>query len=319
MTKSKLEISVNELIQQQQQEWELARNNYRALDKAELKVFDFEGFKIHAQHNPERIRSSAAKTDAKSIAQRACFLCVGNQPVEQRGFSFDGNYTILINPYPIFTKHLTIPLTEHLPQEIAPYLPGLLSLSKALPEFTIFYNGPNCGASAPDHIHFQGGTKGQMPVDLEIKQVVEKWGEPLFQSVRTSIKTLGKRYLRNLICLTSNSEKELLDCIERILGLMNRRLDENEPMINILSAYENDQWTVVLFPREQQRPQQFYATGSDQILVSPASVEMGGLMILPRKEDFDKLNHRLLADIYRQVSIHDGAFEELKDQIKLEL
>lgn len=319
MIENKLQISVNDLIQQQKQAWELARINYLGLEKVESKAFAFDGFKILAQHNPGRIRSSAAKTDAKSIAQRACFLCPANRPAEQQGISFGTDFTILINPFPIFTKHLTISLNEHRPQEIRPYLADLLSLSKALPELTIFYNGPKCGASAPDHFHFQAGSKSQMPIDLEIETVLEKWGESLFQNEQTSIMALGEMYLRRLICLTSISEKELIYALETVLGLMAKHSDESEPMMNILSRYENGQWTVVLFPREQQRPQQFYAEGTEQILISPASVEMGGLVILPRKEDFDKLTRNDLIDVYRQVTINDRAFEELKHQIKLKL
>lgn len=319
MIKSKLEISVNDLIQKQKREWELARINYFGLEKVESKAFDFDGFKILAQYNPERIRSSAAKTDAKSIARRACFLCQTNRPVEQHGVSFGKDYTVLINPFPIFTGHLTISLNEHLPQEIAPYLTDLLTLSKALPEFTIFYNGPKCGASAPDHFHFQAGSKNQMPLDMETSQVLEKWGEPLFQNEQTSITALGKKYLRNLICMRSTSEMELIHSFEVVLGLMIRRSDESEPMMNILSRYENGQWTVVLFPRQRQRPQQFYAEGTEQILISPASVEMAGLVILPRREDFDKLTQDDLTDIYGQVSIDDHAFEELKYRVKLKL
>ncbi len=319
MIESKLEISINELIEQQKQDWELARINYLGLRKVESKSFEFDGFKILAQYNPERIRSSAAKTDTNSIAQRACFLCQTNQPAEQRGVSFGSDYTILINPFPIFTEHLIISANKHLPQEIAPYLTELMTLSNALPGFTIFYNGPKCGASAPDHFHFQAGNKDQMPLDVEIKQVLEKWGEPLFQNKQTSITALGKKYLRKLICLTSTSKKELIHVIEAVLGLMTRCPDESEPMMNILSRYQNGQWTVVLFPRQRQRPQQFYAEGTEQILISPASVEMAGLVILPRKEDFDKLTQDDLTDIYGQVSIDDRSFEKLKDRIKLKL
>ncbi len=319
MIRSKLEISVNDLILQQKQGWELARINYLGLEKVESKAFEFDGFKIVVQYNPERIRSSDAKTDAKSIAQRACFLCKENQPVEQHGLSFGSSYSILVNPFPIFTKHLTISLNDHLPQEIAPYFADLLTLSKQLPDFTLFYNGPNCGASAPDHFHFQAGSKNQMPLDSEIKQVIKKWGELLFQDEHTNITALGEHYLRNLICLISDSEQEIIHHFDKILSLLNESGPTAEPMMNIVSRYESGEWIVVLFPRQRQRPRQFYAEKTEQILISPASVEMAGLLILPRKVDFDKLTRDDLTDIYKQVSMNDQAFVELKDQIKVKL
>lgn len=317
MSKSKLEISVREIIQQQKQVWELARINYLGLEKVETKAFEFDGFKIVAQYNPERIRSSAAKTDAESIARRACFLCAANRPAQQQGVTFGKQYTVLVNPFPIFTEHLTISLNTHLAQEIAPYFADLLQLSKQLTDFTLFYNGPKCGASAPDHFHFQAGSKNKMPLDSEIRHVINKWGQLLFQDEHTSITALGRKYLRNLICLISDSEQELIHHFKLILNFLNEAKTADEPMMNIVSRFENGQWIVVIFPRRQQRPQQFYANDSDQILISPASVEMGGLVILPRKEDFDKLTPDDLTDIYRQVSVGDEAFEELKDQIKM--
>ena len=314
-----LSEKVESFIQQQKTSWPLAQKNYAGLEKVESKDFHFDGFKITVQFNLERIRSSAAKTDTKSIQARACFLCGRNRPKEQLGIDFMNKYTILINPYPIFPKHLTIPFNEHQPQEIKPYFADMLKLSMELPEFIIFYNGAKCGASAPDHFHFQAGSKKIMPVDTELNCITEKFGEQLFQNEKIIITAIGENYLRKFILLKSYSEKELVQHFQNILNLLKERGQEGEPMMNILANYNSGYWNVLLFPRDNQRPKQFFANADEQILISPASVELGGLAILPRKEDFDKLTKTDLQDIYTQVTINNHDFEQLKKKIKISL
>ncbi|MGV8095589.1 MAG: DUF4922 domain-containing protein [Mangrovibacterium sp.] len=304
------------LIRQQKAEWPLLQQNYSGLSRIESKSYSFGEFQIIAQFNPERIRSSAAKTDEESIRKRACFLCENNRSAEQQGVPFNGRYTILINPYPIFPEHLTIPLNEHLPQSIEPYFPDMLKLSRLLPDFTIFYNGPRCGASAPDHFHFQAGTGNMMPVDLEIEKILTRYGDLLFQDKLIIVQSVGKEYLRKFIFLSSASEQEIICRFKQILRILEERGQEGEPMMNILSVYKNEKWNIIIFPRDQQRPRQFFEEGDRQILMSPASVEFGGLSVLPRKEDFDKLIMHDLADIYNQVSINDTDFELIKKKIK---
>ena len=306
---------VDGMIKQQRESWPVACQNYEGLKKVEEKTFQFNDFSIIVQFNPERIRSSAAKTDDRSIRERACFLCPGNRAEKQWGVDYHGKYTILINPFPIFPEHLTIPLNRHLPQEIEPFFPDMLGLSKQLPAFTIFYNGPKCGASAPDHFHFQAGTKGMMPVDREIG-VISEYGEELFDNGKISVKGAGVNYLRQLIIMTSSFEEELERQFRKIAGILKERGEEGEPMMNILATWENGQWRVIIFPRDRQRPDQFFASGKKQLVMSPASVELGGLAILPRREDFDKINRHDLVSIYRQVSINEKDFEIVKTKIK---
>lgn len=311
-----LSEKVRLLIRHQKTEWPLLQQNYAGLEKIESKNYSFGEFQIMAQFNPERIRSSAAKTDEESIRNRTCFLCESNRPKEQQGIDFDGKYTILVNPYPIFPEHLTIPLNKHLPQNIEPYFPDMLQLSRQLPGFTFFYNGPRCGASAPDHFHFQAGTTAVMPVDLEIEKILILYGDLLFQDKQITIRSVGKEYLRKFIFLLSASEQELTRRFVQIQRILEERGMENEPMMNILSAYKNGRWSVIIFPRDQQRPWQFDEEGDRKILMSPASVEFGGLSVLPRKEDFNKLSKDNLVSIYNQVTINDADFELIKKKIK---
>ena len=307
---------IAQLISQQTKEWELARKNYNALARVEKRSFQFDGFQIVAQFNPGRILSSAAKTDRTSISERPCFLCKSNRPTEQAGVDFQGKYEILINPYPIFEKHLTIVGYEHVPQRFEGRLSDMLALAEALPDFMLFYNGPKCGASAPDHFHFQAGAKNVMPVDLEITKLLRSKAEQLANLNSTQVYALAEFYLRKLIVFTSTDSNELIPFVERVLSLLPQNETDDEPMMNILANFENRQWQVLLFPRERQRPCQYFQEGSKQILMSPASVEMGGLAILPRKEDFEKITSADFIDIYKQVSLNDEAFKHLKNLIK---
>ena len=315
-TQKSLSIQVEELIRQQKEGWQLAKTNYAGLEKAESKTFRYTNFSIVAQFNPERIRSSAAKTDIQSIKKRPCFLCAHNRPSEQTGINFKEKYTLLVNPFPIFQKHLTIALNEHLPQNITLYFTDMLELSKALPEFTIFYNGAQCGASAPDHFHFQAVGNSPMPIDIEIEDIINTYGEELFRDKSTVITAIGEKYLRNLVHIQSSSEKELDSHFQKLLDFLKTHKHDDEPMLNILCSFKNEEWNVIIFPRDKQRPSQFFAQGNEQILISPAAVELGGMAIVPRKEDFEKLTKDELTDIYQQVTINSADFNLLKDRIK---
>ena len=315
-TEKPLSTQVEELIRQQKESWQLAKANYAELAKIESKTFCYDYFSIIAQFNPERIRSSAAKTDTQSIKKRPCFLCEHNRPLEQIGVDFRKKYTLLVNPYPIFQKHLTIALNEHLPQNITLYFSDMLEQSKALPEFTLFYNGAQCGASAPDHFHFQAVGNSPMPIDVEIEDIANIYGEELFKNGSTVITAIGKEYLRNLVRIQSSSAKELASLFNKLLDFLRTQPHDDEPMLNILCSFKNDVWNVIVFPRDKQRPSQFFAQGNEQILISPAAVELGGVAIVPRKEDFEKLTKEKLKDIYQQVTINNADFNLLKDRIK---
>ena len=302
------------LLLHQRETWSLAKNNYSGLKAVKERLIHFGDFKIRLQFNPERIRSSAAKTDQKSISERPCFLCEKNLPSAQKGIDFNGKYTILINPFPIFLCHLTIPLNEHKPQQIAGRFKEMLQLSKALDEFTIFYNGPKCGASAPDHFHFQAGLKGLMPVNAEAKRIAHRYGETLLEDEKLKMIAVDTRYSRKFIFLESNDIDELEKQFNKIYHLLPLRENETEPMMNILCSFKDD-WEMVIFPREKQRPWQFFEQGTDQILMSPASAEMGGLAILPREKDFENIAANDLRSIFKQVTLSDKAFEKLKEEL----
>lgn len=301
------------LVNQQRSVWDVAKKNYKALNRVESKVFDFGHFKIVAQFNPERIRSSAAKTDAKAIAARPCFLCLKNLPAEQKGIIFQNNYLILTNPFPIFNKHLTISRLNHTPQLIQPYIDDMLELSKELVDFTVFYNGPRCGASAPDHFHFQAGIKGLLPVESEFTNLENNHAEILFQKNNTKIIAV-QNYLRPFIAIISDKKDEIIHQAKRIINFLDTG-DYDEPMLNILCSYDNIQWLMIIFPRAKHRSTHYFRKDNKQIVAGPATSELGGILVLPREEDFRKITQTEIAEIYEEVTINNNDFENLKRKI----
>jgi len=177
----KLNIQISSLLAEQKKSWKLARDNYAGLKTVRTKSFSFGDFEVKVQFNPARIVSSGAKVDAKTIAERKCFLCADNRPAEQRAVEF-GDYEILVNPFPIFPEHFTIPRKEHVDQQIKPYFADMLQLAEVLDDYLIFYNGPRCGASAPDHMHFQAGTKDFLPLVNDYKRLKATHTELLVES-----------------------------------------------------------------------------------------------------------------------------------------
>jgi hypothetical protein len=243
-----------------------------------------------------------AKVDAKSIQERPCFLCEKNRPEEQEGIEI-GDFTILVNPFPIFPEHLTIPHQEHTLQLIKPYFSSMLDLAKELDEFTLFYNGPKCGASAPDHFHFQAGIKEFMPVEDDFKS-----GDfAQLISVYNDVKVYNwKAYHRGVITFAGNQATTINSLFDNLhMLLWEKQKDEVEPMLNVLAYYENDEYVVHIFPRILHRPDCYFAEEDEQILISPASVDMGGIFITPRPEDYEKISAKDVADILCQVCMNE--------------
>jgi len=304
---------INELFSSQLHDWELARTNYRQLEKVRTRKLDFGTFEVSVQFNPERMRSSAAKVDARSIGERPCFLCAKNRPQEQRGLSFDNRLTILVNPFPIFRRHLTVPSDDHIDQRIGNNLGIMLSLAKAMPSYTVFYNGPQCGASAPDHFHFQAGNKGFMPLENDFqngRHTTLLFSEPGLEACK------WKDYLRGIVTLKGSDREKLIRVFDRLFtGFSEIQPDRPEPMLNILVGYVSEYWIVHIIPRKQHRPAQFFMQGNDQLLISPAAVDLGGVIITPREEDFNRINKNDIEDIFRQVCFEESELDGLLNDI----
>jgi len=305
----------SDFLTAQNQTWKLSADNYSGLDRVEEKDFLINGFQVRVQFNPERIRSSSAKVDTGSIAARKCFLCSENRPAEQQSLDLDNDFILLVNPFPIFKTHFTIPSVHHIPQQLLPSLDALFDITRQMQNYLLFYNGPECGASAPDHLHFQAGESGFLPVEQEFQSLKKSAGAILHRSDHLNIYAFD-HYLRKMISLETDSMQlgiktitSLLDCLGKI------QPEKVEPMVNLLCYYNNGKWHVHLFPRKLHRPAQFFEQGAEQLLISPASVDFGGVFITPRREDFDKITSSDIVDIFGQVSLDDANFEQLKRSI----
>ena len=293
----KFNKQMNSLFHEQVPNWELARVNYEGLESIRTKTFSFDDFDINVQFNPARIISSGAKVDPKTIAARKCFLCEENRPEEQQSVDA-GEYTLLVNPYPIFPQHFTIPRKGHSDQQIKPYFSDMLELAEALDDFIIFYNGPKCGASAPDHMHFQAGTKDFLPLPADYKRMKPTHGKLLEEGVNYQLFQL-KNYLRTLYCIESDTILSAQNIFENLYIKWQDGKTE-EPMMNIVCSYEDGIWYTYIFPRTVFRPWQYTAIGNDQLLVSPATVEMSGIFITPIESHFEKITKEDIVSILEQ-------------------
>lgn len=304
--------TVNNLLTRQLASWETAHNNYAALSGVQVKELNVNGIPYKVQFNPARIVSSGAKVDARSIKERKCFLCPANLPPEQEGIPFGGHYLILVNPFPIFPRHLTIPEEAHVDQRIASRFGDMLDLARQLTDYTIFYNGPRCGASAPDHAHFQAGNKGFMPIE---------------QDWRRQIAGKIADYGQATLCYLNDAPRATLviksperETAVRLFDIVYRSLDlnpgEEEPMMNVLTLFENGKWIVFIFPRAKHRPACYTAEGEDNLLSSPASVDLGGVFITPVEKDFRKITAEDVAQILSEVCLSPTDFHRIRQRIR---
>ncbi len=297
---SKINKEVNSFFNHELANWPLARTNFEGLKTVRTKSFSFGDYEVRVQFNPARIVSSGAKVDAKTIAERKCFLCAENRPAEQTSVGF-GDYEILVNPFPIFPEHFTIAHKNHQPQQIKPYFVDMLRLAQAMDDYLVFYNGPQCGASAPDHLHFQAGTKNFLPLVNDYKQLKEKNAELINENNNARIFQL-KNYGRTVFVIEStdieNAENEFKN-----LSLTLSKEEGTEKMMNIVCTFELSKWNIFVLPRKAFRPWQYTAEGDEQLLISPATVEMSGIFITPLEAHFNKITKEDIVSIFEQVSI----------------
>lgn len=292
---------LTELWQKQMASWELVRRNFETLSDAHRRSIDICDVTVGVQYNPGRLTSVTSKPQrAAETTANKCFLCCENRPQEQIGIGYTDDYTILVNPYPIFDRHFTIAATTHTPQRIAGRLLHLLDLSRRCSPYTFFYNGALCGASAPMHMHFQAGNQGYLPIEQQWHNAAKREIASLPHARLYCIDGM----LRSLFLLIADKEEEALALWERLYRALPADTGE-EPLMNIIARHEESQWQVFVFPRRKHRPDCYYASGEAQYLVSPGAVEMGGIFITPRQEDYERLTADKVCEIYADVSLSD--------------
>lgn len=305
------------LFETQINEWAMLSSGVNSLTTVKVKKFQFNGFKIKAQFNAGRMTSTSAKVDPKSISERKCFLCVENLPAEQKGILYNDKYIILCNPFPIFPEHFTLTNKEHTPQRITDTFTDLLDLSKDLSKnYSVIYNGPRCGASAPDHLHFQAGNRFFMTIDDEFHQIKNEYGKVIYENDDLSFYAIddGLRKFVSIECL----DKDLVvNTFNRFYKTYSELMNEKqEPMINLVSFYEEEYgWRVIIFLRAKHRPAVFFAEDESKMLVSPAAIDLGGVCVFPREEDFNCITKEIIADIFKEVFIDAEKLDSLAKKL----
>ena len=304
------------LLEQQKGAWEMLRTGYDTLRTVRTRAFDFDGFQIKVQFNPGRLVSTVAKVDATSIKERKCFLCTENLPPAQKGIPCAGDYLLLCNPFPIFPEHFTISSTRHTPQLIRDSFAALLQLTRELgSRYTVFYNGPRCGASAPDHLHFQAGNRSYLPIDAEYEALKNATGKPLAESAALRAYSFDS-CLRRIITIESpdaGTLRHAFDALHEVL--QDGGPAGEEPMLNILAFYTDEHWRIHVFPRAKHRPSFYFKEGEEKLLISPAAVELGGICTTPREQDFERVTREHITEMYNEVCVSAEAFAGIRSRL----
>jgi hypothetical protein len=293
-----LPAAVDELIRYHRENWETYRRNIEGLSRLRQRELAQDGARIWVQANPARRRSTLARLDDEAIALRPCFLCPENLPPEERGLAF-GELVALVNPYPILPRHLTLPARSHTPQRLSGRVPLMLDLARALgPEMAVFYNGPRCGATAPDHFHFQACAAAQIPLLDELS------GDG-----RRAVRSFGRRLLAGSDIEPAPVAAFVEETMRR-LGVI-----EPEPPLNLLVRFDGERYRAAIWPRSRQRPERFFAPEERRLSVSPAALEMGGVMVLAEPEHLSRLDHATARAIYEEVSLSEADFSRLAEEL----
>ena len=293
---------IEALFQRQIRAWPQLAKGVEGLALARTRPVRIDWFDVVVRHIAHRKASTTAPVDRESIAKRPCFLCASNLPEEEEGLRFNDDFTIYCNPFPIVERHLTIAHKEHIPQRIANHFGNMLDLAAALPGYFIVYNGPECGASAPDHMHFQAGSRRLFPIENDTASL-------------TGITV--PNYARNVLLIRGRDRSALIDRMDHAIDLLAQTTGKQpEPMVNIAVFHENGEWVTCLFPRSKHRPEVF-CTG--ELTVSPASIDLCGIFVVPMAEHFEKITGDAIAAISREVTLPDDQFREVAGKLESEL
>ena len=309
------------LLEHQKKTWPMLAQGYSAYSAIDSKRIESEGSTIVVQQNPRRVGSTAAPVDRASVEARKCFLCPDALPPEEKGIAY-GDMILLCNPFPVLDRHLSIVHKDHIEQKIAGNIETLLGLAADLsPDYFVLYNGPRCGASAPDHLHFQACSRALLPIEETIRGSVEEAAPAPHCSVyeETSVQGLEVFTIndcgRSLIVFGGSNLDEVAGWVYATLAELSAGSPEVEPMVNLICTYERRRWTVYLFPRARHRPAFFYAEGDDRLLVSPGAIDMAGVIVVPEREHFDRIGATEVRTIFSEVSLTETEVNEITERV----
>ena len=298
----------------QLEKWDDARNRYHELRNVRTRELAMGASSIQVQWNPARMVSTGASIDKKAIAERPCFLCEANRPKEQTKKSVDNHFDLLVNPYPILPTHFTIPSVKHEPQRIRDIYGEIHKLLDEYPELMVFYNGPKCGASAPDHAHLQAGTSGRLPLQMSWQRLSRNLTLLISLNDDENISLIDE-YPCPALLIRSHTPYGDEQLFLRLYEALPMQDDDAEPMMNIVSWRCDDEYLSVVFPRGKHRPDCYYAQGNDQYIISPGALDMAGLIITPRQEDFERLTSEKALSILNEVSLPKEQLQQVIEKL----
>ena len=304
--------SISRFFNRQLEKWDDARHRFRDLKHVETKKLSEE---VRLQFNPARIVSTGAKIDKKTLGERPCFLCDKNRPKEQMSQQIDERFHLLVNPFPILPVHFTIPARKHQPQAIYKNYGEMHRFLSLHSELMVFYNGPKCGASAPDHLHFQAGSSGILPLQANWQRLSRNLTDIISLNDEEKIAVV-RDFIVPAFVIISKSEESDETLFHRLYKSMPMRGDETEPMINIIAWRKGDEYISVVIPREKHRPEAYFAEGDAQVMVSPGALDMSGLIITPREEDFHKLTEESATTILQECGISTEKMNSIVTKLK---
>jgi hypothetical protein len=303
-----------ELLSEQKKTWCDLKQGYESLKDIKVRKITCNGFSVRVQHNPGRIRSALADVAEKSVNARPCFLCLNNLPEDQKGVLYHKEFLILCNPMPVFSNHFTIARLIHQPQDITGHIHDFLELMTDFSSnWSVLYNGPRCGASAPDHLHFQVIPSGKMSIEEEVMDEKRLLRIARIDGVLVSrAQSLG----REVIVLEGDDPKGMAGTFKRIVAELQKISHaDSEPMMSIAGFHDRVKWRLMVFPRAKHRPDAFFREGDARVVVSPAIIEMGGVLVAPVERDFERLDASAVEDIFGEVSLKGEIVQGVIDTV----
>ncbi|MCF2608738.1 DUF4922 domain-containing protein [Prevotella copri] len=304
--------SISRFFNRQLEVWTDARHRFRDLKHVETRQFSDQ---LKLQWNPARIVSTGAKIDKKTLGERPCFLCDKNRPKEQMSKQIDEKFHLLVNPFPILPVHFTIPARKHQPQLIYKNYGEMHRFISLHSDLMVFYNGPKCGASAPDHLHFQAGTNGILPLQTNWQRLSRNLTDIISLNDEEKISVVRDFIVPAFVIISKSAESDEA-LFRRLYKAMPQRGDETEPMMNIISWRKSEEFISVVIPREKHRPEAYFAEGDAQFVVSPGALDMSGLIITPREEDFRKLTEEKALSLLQECGVSEEKMNAIIAKLK---
>ena len=304
--------SISRFFNRQLEVWTDARHRFRDLKHVETRQFSDQ---LKLQWNPARIVSTGAKIDKKTLGERPCFLCDKNRPKEQMSKQIDEKFHLLVNPFPILPVHFTIPARKHQPQLIYKNYGEIHRFISLHSDLMVFYNGPKCGASAPDHLHFQAGTNGILPLQTNWQRLSRNLTDIISLNDEEKISVVRDFIVPAFVIISKSAESDEA-LFRRLYKAMPQRGDETEPMMNIISWRKGEEFISVVIPREKHRPEAYFAEGDAQFVVSPGALDMSGLIITPREEDFRKLTEEKALSLLQECGVSEEKMNAIIAKLK---